>query len=1102
MLRLLCPALAIATLAAAKPTYRIDEHGTVRFGDDLAGIRAVVSMHGPDWSNASATSHPARKTGPNEVAGRFPAPSNCQGELIYGTKVREVDGTIELAYSLEFTKTTAITGAYVSFYINADQFEGQRIALLRSKTQGILPKGTDGIGVSGQAPGVFVGTGTGLTVAMNATGAILPQNMRGHGGKEYELRFILFGNGTVRPGLKAQRVFRIARTTEKESEKMVAKLNPPRQLRDGQPFLLHENDGTLQLRDGQRRRLASIHLAVHGPNWSYVSQAGAEVTVTGDDRSRSVGGSLEVPQNPPGTVMDFAQTTVETGPDKVDIDYRLSFPKDTKVNGYQASLSVPLAIYAGKGFTITAEGKEDPPIIIPTKLGDSFLHEGTVQGFALAAGDPNGFAVTTKEPMHLLVQDNRNWGGDTIEFRFCFARIDDGDGNQAAGIPAGHSTAAHFALTLPKDSQTILNQAATPSRTDTADWVPFVLPWDSAPVDVSFLNHKPAGKHGFVQVRDGKFVLDGSDEEIRFWGTCFSAGANFPSHEQSEKIARRLAAFGINMVRTHHADAPWAERHFFPKQVDNTREFDKENLDRFDYLVLCLKREGIYLYLDQLVHRRFKTGDGVDAVDKLEPAGKPYSNFDPRLIELQKEFSRNIWTHVNPYTKLAYKDDPAIALMEFTNENDLFTQAIELEPYRSRLEVMYRAWGAKQGVKLPAGKIDFTKRTDPMTRFLIKVQADYYREMGDYLRQEVGVHVPMTGSNWSRNAALLLALDDLPFTDSHAYHNHPSREGVFGNNPMVGGSGTIMDGLGFQSRPGKAFFVSEWDQPWPNEWRAEMAVWMGAVAAFQGWNGLTVYTYRHSVGLPVNSISGAFETFNDPARFGLFPHAALAYRRRDFTEGEKTTLVQIPKRLAASAKSPSPWSGRAYRGLAETQRFRTAFGRRGKGVRFGKPIAEGKQRQSSTGQIQRDIEQRILLLDSPRTQAITGFLAKAGEQKTSGLTVTSTTTFATIAASALDDRTLNQSGRILLTAVGRAENTDFTYNLLRNRKLSSGSGPILIDPVRATISLRTTRTDLQIIPVAADGTKGDPLASRYADGALQFEIGPAAKTIYYLVQAR
>jgi len=38
------------------------------------------------------------------------------------------------------------------------------------------------------------------------------------------------------------------------------------------------------------------------------------------------------------------------------------------------------------------------------------------------------------------------------------------------------------------------------------------------------------------------------------------------------------------------------------------------------------------------------------------------------MIELQKKYARDLLTHVNPYTKTAYTDEPAIALVEISNE--------------------------------------------------------------------------------------------------------------------------------------------------------------------------------------------------------------------------------------------------------------------------------------------------------------------------------------------------------------------------------------------------------------------------------------------------
>jgi len=51
--------------------------------------------------------------------------------------------------------------------------------------------------------------------------------------------------------------------------------------------------------------------------------------------------------------------------------------------------------------------------------------------------------------------------------------------------------------------------------------------------------------------------------EAKFWGTCFNSAANFPPHDYSEKVARRLAKFGINIVRTHQLDAEWSTPNIF-----------------------------------------------------------------------------------------------------------------------------------------------------------------------------------------------------------------------------------------------------------------------------------------------------------------------------------------------------------------------------------------------------------------------------------------------------------------------------------------------------------------------------------------------------------
>jgi hypothetical protein len=67
-------------------------------------------------------------------------------------------------------------------------------------------------------------------------------------------------------------------------------------------------------------------------------------------------------------------------------------------------------------------------------------------------------------------------------------------------------------------------------------YVQYNLPCDDMPIDIShiFENEKPAGKHGFMTVQGNKFVFE-NGTEMKFWGTNFNSGANFPSMNIAKK---------------------------------------------------------------------------------------------------------------------------------------------------------------------------------------------------------------------------------------------------------------------------------------------------------------------------------------------------------------------------------------------------------------------------------------------------------------------------------------------------------------------------------------------------------------------------------------
>ncbi len=665
----------------------------------------------------------------------------------------------------------------------------------------------------------------------------------------------------------------------------------------------------------------------------------------------------------------------------------------------------------------------------------------------------------------------------------------------------------------------------------------FTLPWDHAPLDLSplFAGEKPAGKHGFLGCRAGRMVFE-DGTEARFWGTNFNSAANFPSHAYSETVARRLAQFGVNLVRFHQLDGDWSTPNIFqfsrgPRLAD-TRRLDPESMDRLDYLVHCLKREGIYIYLDLLTYRRFRSGDGVAGAERLGDAARPYSNFDARLIDLQKEFCAQLWTHVNPHTGLAYKDDPAIALTEIANENELFSQRGGLvEPYRSRLQDRYLAWLQSHGRPAPAGPVDFSADTEPLADFLLELQQAYYADMLQHLRG-LGVRIPVTGTNWAAGGAHTLAAHaSFAFTDSHTYWygwSWKPDEKRFLNDSMLGTLDPWYRPLSFMRLLDKPFFVSEWDDPWPNEWRAESPLYLAAVAGLQGWSGAAIHTYRYDCRTPADMIAmpvasdalagipyrgGVFDTFNDPAKFGLFYHAALMLRRGDVKESAAATEVALPGLWLADPSKPAGQSGRlglqhvaALAGASEVgkvaMRLPGAPARAPTQAAMDAPLVppDTRELRSDTGELYRNLADRYGVIDTPRTKAAYGFLGAQGEIVFRGLRVRCQTDFAVIALSSLTDEPLDRSDNILVTAVGRADNTGAAYNDSHTLQYDRGRGPILAEVIEAEIELETRVAGLKVAAVNPDGMLIGPAPETSEPGKLRFALGGQFPSIYYLIQ--
>jgi len=204
---------------------------------------------------------------------------------------------------------------------------------------------------------------------------------------------------------------------------------------------------------------------------------------------------------------------------------------------------------------------------------------------------------------------------------------------------------------------------------------PFYLPWDDSKesvVSISDLLDKPAGKFGYIHVGEDGHLYVG-DKRIKFLGVNFCGGAAFPRKEDSEKIAARLAKFGVNIVRFHHMDASWEPFNIFNKTFKNTRNLNIEALDRLDYFIAKLKENGVYVDLNLLVSRRFTSADGLPSeIDSVNWKDQQVLGFFVDEVKnLEMEYAKNLLTHHSPYTGFSYAEDPAVAFVEIVNEQGL-----------------------------------------------------------------------------------------------------------------------------------------------------------------------------------------------------------------------------------------------------------------------------------------------------------------------------------------------------------------------------------------------------------------------------------------------
>ena len=266
---------------------------------------------------------------------------------------------------------------------------------------------------------------------------------------------------------------------------------------------------------------------------------------------------------------------------------------------------------------------------------------------------------------------------------------------------------------------------------------------------------------GILTVKEGQFYA--GERPFTFMGTntCFTA--NFTTKENAARLAETFARFGIRVVRLHHMDshAIWGEN------LKRTKtEIDPIQLDKLDYYISELEKRGVYANINLHVSRQLDERDGFENSKGYHNQCKGLDNFEPRMIELQKKYAKDLLTHVNPYTGRAYINDPGVAMIEINNENSIvacwFWGEVDRlgEPYAGMLQARWNDWLAQKYDSTDALKKAWNDRIEPLSEDQIQPKT-----FDAALAQESADHWEIQRDSDSRQTVSILSAADANLPD-------------------------------------------------------------------------------------------------------------------------------------------------------------------------------------------------------------------------------------------------------------------------------------------------------------------------------------------------
>ena len=348
--------------------------------------------------------------------------------------------------------------------------------------------------------------------------------------------------------------------------------------------------------------------------------------------------------------------------------------------------------------------------------------------------------------------------------------------------------------------------------------------------------------------------------------------------------------------------------------------------------------------------------------------------------------------------------------------------------------------------------------------------------------------------------------------DRHNYFGGGKKgdKGAVNNASMLARAGSGSFSSGLQQVIDRPFMLSEWIHCFPNEWGVEGPAIIGAYGfGLQGWDASYLFQNGDSGGFS-RALGGTTWDVMAPQILGVFPAVARQVLRGDVKEAAPLAVrnVHVPSLFAGkigfddkvkqgyddkeldSTKVPARALAVARSVVAFTPTYQETP------VFDLRPFEQDGYLVSATGQLRwKEGREGFFTMDTDATKAVVGF-ANGQTCTLTGVTIKPESRFAAIYVTAPGrNETIVTAKSLLIVAIARARNTGMQFNDAGDRLLAKGQAPVLLEPVKATLTIPGKS---RVVLLDHDGQRTDKTLP-VVNGAFTID-GARDKTPYYLAE--